>query len=222
MQEYHIILLRIKPQFESLTSKSWNISERLSIPDGMDRDIISDISTLEFMVYLRHIGFPSPLLDWTHSYYVASFFAFRELCFIKDKPDNVAIFMFIKDVGNGREGAYGGGPDKWKNNKNIIDIGQMLKTHPRHYLQQADYTYCIVCEDVGDISTYHYSPYPSFNPTYEDGKILQDKLLKFIIPSKEYKDVLKELNKMNINTYTLFNNEEGLAEKLAIEEMISF
>src|SRR5579871_975887 len=33
----------------------------------------------DYMAYLRHHGFPSPLLDWTRSPYVAAFFAFRDL-----------------------------------------------------------------------------------------------------------------------------------------------
>jgi len=31
-----------------------------------------------YMAYLRHFGFPSPLLDWSRSPFVAAFFAFRD------------------------------------------------------------------------------------------------------------------------------------------------
>jgi hypothetical protein len=36
-------------------------------------------SNYSYMAYLRHHGFPSPLLDWSRSPYVASFFAFHGL-----------------------------------------------------------------------------------------------------------------------------------------------
>src|SRR5258708_4117141 len=36
------------------------------------------IAVYRYMAYLRHFGFPSPLLDWSRSPFVAAFFAFRD------------------------------------------------------------------------------------------------------------------------------------------------
>ncbi len=218
VRNYHKLIKIVKPQFESILGKSWNLPKKLKPPKALPLEIL-DLESLSFMIYLRHIGFSSPLLDWTASPYVAAFFAFRDLyCSMeREKEGKVAIFMFIEHLGEGKEGSLGGAPDKWKNNTNISTIGPDICSHSRHHLQQTEYTYCICAEYTKNISSYYYASYERFLEGQSVAK--QDRLVKYTIPVSECKKALNRLKQMNINSYSLFATEESLAEKLAIEKL---
>ncbi len=88
-----------------------------------------------YMAYLRHHGFPSPLLDWTRSPYVAAYFAFGKAK--ADSSQRVSIYVFSeisnKVSGNGMPVLYRYGP--------------YVRTHRRHVLQQSEYTVCMGFDD---------------------------------------------------------------------------
>ena len=55
------------------------------------------IDYLAFLFFARHHGFPTPLIDWTESHYVASFFAFFSGENRTNPPDSVRILEFDLD-----------------------------------------------------------------------------------------------------------------------------
>lgn len=192
--DYESLLTRCVPEINSLTGQSWN-------PSPNQREPMSRQS--EFWTYLRHCGFPSPLLDWTLSPYIAAFFAFEE----KMNADKAAIFALIgrpKSIEAGKEGP-----------PHITILRAFVKTHNRHYLQQSIHTYCTQFKDGWDT----FVPHKEALNDLPDNQEINETLIKFIIPRSERIKVLAYLNKANINHFSLFQTEEALMQTLAFRKI---
>jgi hypothetical protein len=178
----------------------------------------------QLLPYFRHLGFPSPLLDWTRSFYVAAYFAF---CDADPKKDDksVAVYNYTEHFGRGKHIIPSEG---------FVDrIGRNIATHKRHYLQQAEYTYALIIgENAGESAgasamgvffqdgnkvTYinHYETIK--NSMGEIGT--QDVCVKHLIPITEKDEVINRLYSMNINEYSLFHTEESLMKTVAYERI---
>jgi sugar-specific transcriptional regulator TrmB len=59
MFEYYKIIEHIKPEIESFTDRSWKIEYK----EPEDTFMIAKLPGIDYLIYLRHHGFPSPLLD---------------------------------------------------------------------------------------------------------------------------------------------------------------
>jgi len=205
MYDYYRAVHAAKHRVETFTEKRWPIPTVRKYQDWLkDYDPFEEGKFLayEYMAYLRHHCFPSPLLDWTTSPFVAAFFAFSD---ILSRSKDVAVFAFVEHTGKGKSSKV--------SESYIRALGPYISSHKRHFLQQSQYTVCIAIDEQGPRYEEHQK---AFDRNRED----QDLLRKFVIPATESSKALKKLDSYNINAYSLFASEESLMETIAVREFI--
>ena len=197
-EDYYKVMSAIRLEVESCTGKRWDFSDKYT----HDETIPDAPQGYEFMVHLRHLGFPSPLIDWTRSIYVAAFYAFESAQ--AEREPTVAIYSLIEHYGRGKAGC--------DNEATIVGVGPNVRTHKRHFIQQSEYTFCKKRLDGKYVYCSHEDAFARNDPR-------QDVLTKFIIPKTERSKVLDKLHMMNITAYSLFGSEESLLGTLAYQKI---
>ncbi|OFZ55636.1 MAG: hypothetical protein A2328_03960 [Bdellovibrionales bacterium RIFOXYB2_FULL_36_6] len=181
---------------ESYLSQSWDLSNYAE-PDIEIATFSVEICNLEFMIYLRHHQFPSPLLDWTKSPYIAAFFAFNTAPL---NEDDVAVFVYHETKDGHKQFD--------SNNPSIYGVQGNIKKPIRHYSQQSVYTVCLQKPKDQLI-------YAEHNKVFELGRGKQDVVTKYLLSKTLQNEFLKKLELMNINKYSLFNDEDSLVQTLS-------
>jgi hypothetical protein len=201
LSEYYHTIKVVHKYTETVTGKKWNLDTE--VPLGS-----FNFPAYEFMAYLRQNGFPSPLVDWTRSPYIAAFFAFRNVYHKPVDGGYVSIFAFRENCGNGKS---------WTGQKpHVHTLGPSIATCRTHYLQQSEYSICVRKKD-GEI---HFANYEDVGYGKDDEGSEQDVLVKYDIPISEQTKVLKILDLMNITAYSLFDSEPSLMDTLALREFV--
>lgn len=210
---YYKIALRAKAQIESFTGSDWDGPMNPNEPPlsfSRYEDLSSDIPYYPYLTYLRHHGFPSPLLDWSSSQYIAAFFAFSKVRSQQQRDgESVAIYAYCETPQNFKVSGSG---------KPVIrKMGPYVKTHIRHFNQKSLYTIC------GQYESNKWSFVPHqliFDDERHSGE--QDYLWKIKVPASERSKVLQKMDLLNLNNYSLFQTEESLLDDIAfnIQESI--
>jgi hypothetical protein len=157
---------------------------------------------MEYLTYLRHHGFPTPIIDFTASHYIALFFACEDFAYSKT---NGKVFVYI-DKGNA--GKLGGNdiPD-------LRHIGRYVETDKRHFAQQSQYLIPIIFEKEWK--------FISFKKVTADNTNKYN-FIEIEIANEAKRTILKDLRRMNINRYTMYLNEDSLIRNFADEFSLKY
>jgi hypothetical protein len=203
--DYYTCAFAAKNSIEAHTGKRWDIQSPLdyaSEVNGRRRSSpIGTSQTWEYLAYLRHHGFPSPLLDWSASPYVAAFFAYASAT---RETEQVAVFALLEHAGEGK-GGWAGDPD-------ITTLGHYITADRRHHSQRSQYTHCTQLQD----DRLWYVPHDMVLGPHRAEE--QDLLWKISLPGRDRERVLRHLDQYNLNAYSLFGSEDALMETSAFRE----
>jgi hypothetical protein len=199
--DYLNLIGEIQPAIETFTGCQFSTPDRSELEQACRQCDLFEQNLrgcATYLAHLRHGGFPSPLLDWTLSPYVAAYFAFHNA----RHDGDVAIYAYREWASKFK---VGGSDDA-----RIVSFGPIIKTHKRHFRQQSRYTSCVQFDN----GQWSFTPHDDVFGQKDHFK--QDLLWKMTIPASEQLKVLRFCDKVNLNEFTLFDTEEGLLEMQAM------
>lgn len=161
--------------------------------DGKDK--FKNYSLLQLMSVGQHYGLPTRLLDWSYSLYIAAFFAFSD---IEEVAPSAAIWVL--DMNH----------ESWN-----AGYGVSIETARIDENDRQKYQY--------GVFTLNKSPEKSIEDYLSicaKNHSVDGSLYKIIIPVKEKKVILGDLDMMGINHFNIYRGMEGCAKSAVLRAFL--
>ena len=169
---------------------------------GLTAHVFNLNNALEYAAFLhliQHHGYPTPMLDWTRSPFIAAYFAFRNIQKVKEaKLHKIRIFAFDGATWNAR---FRGATALMPAYLHLTLLEPLAINNPRVVPQQSVSS----VSNLDDLERY----------LEERGREAGVPFLTAIdLPAAERRSVMQELGLMGINAGSLFPGLEGACQQL--------